>query len=265
MKISLVIPARNEEDQIGATVTGLRDHLVASGIDSFEILVVDDGSSDDTAALVEQLGTEDERIVLHHNDGDHGYGRAVRAGLEHFTGDAVIVYMADASDSPADVVTYYQILKDEAECAFGSRWTSDSEVIDYPLFKLVINRLANAVIRIMFGLRYNDVTNAFKGYRRCVVDGCRPFISPHFNLTIEMPLKAITRGYTYQTVPIKWVNRTSGISRLVLKEQGSRYLFVLLSVWFEWLLVRRDYHRPASEQFQPWSDEVPHPTEETHT
>lgn len=262
MKISLVIPARDEEDQIGATVTDLRNHLVASGIDSFEILIVDDGSTDSTATLVEELSVEDERIVLHRNNGEHGYGRAVRAGLDRFTGDAVIVYMADASDSPADVVTYYQILRDKAECAFGSRWTSESEVIDYPLFKLVINRIANAVIRIMFGLRYNDVTNAFKGYRRCVVDGCRPFISPHFNLTIEMPLKAISRGYTYQTVPIKWRNRAHGISSLVLKEQGSRYLYVLLSVWFEWLLVRRDYHRPATEQFQPWSDEISHSTEE---
>ncbi len=253
MKLSIVIPARDEEGQIVSTVSGLRDHLQENGLSDFEILVVDDGSEDATAELVRGLAAEDDRIVLHQNTGLHGYGRAVRAGLDRFSGDAVIVYMADASDDPADVVSYYELLRDEAECAFGSRWLRDSRVIDYPMFKLVINRIANVVIRVLFGLRYNDVTNAFKGYRRNVIDGCRPFISPHFNLTIELPLKALTRGYTHKTLPISWRNRTSGVSRLLLKEQGSRYLYVLLSVWFEWLLVRHDYHRPKAEQFEPWS------------
>ena len=110
----------------------------------------------------------------------------------------------------------------------------------------------NSLIRALFGFRYNDVTNAFKGFRREVLDGCRPLISPHFNLTIEIPLKAIVRGFSYRVVPISWHNRTSGESHLRLREQGSRYLYVLLSVWFEWLLVRGDYRRPETEAFRPW-------------
>jgi dolichol-phosphate mannosyltransferase len=163
--------------------------------------------------------------------------------------------MADASDDPDDVVRYYHVLRDEAECAFGSRFMRGSKLIDYPWIKLVVNRIANALVQLMFALRFNDTTNAFKGYRRYVIDGCRPFVSPHFNLTIELPLKAIVRGYTHKVVPISWRNRTEGVSRLVLKEQGSRYLYTLLSVWFEWLLVRSDYRRPSSETFSPWPAE----------
>lgn len=256
MKLSLVIPARNEGPQIAATIDGLTSHLDSCGISDLELLVVDDGSTDDTARVVEALTAQDPRIRLISNRRQHGFGRAVRYGLENFTGDAVIVTMADASDAPEDVAVYYRVLRDRAECAFGSRFVRGANRSGYPGFKLGINRLANTLIRIMFGLRYNDVTNAFKGYRRCVVDGCRPFVSPHFNLTIEIPLKAITRGYSYEVVPISWRNREVGTSSLLLKEQGSRYLYVLLSVWFEWLLVRHDYRRPTTDTFQPWPEEA---------
>jgi dolichol-phosphate mannosyltransferase len=255
VKLSLVIPARNEAPHIGATISGLVKALDADGIESFEVLVVDDGSADDTAAIVIGFAKTDRRIRIEQNPGPHGFGRAVRVGLDRFAGDAVVVTMADASDDPNDVVEYYRILRDRAECAFGSRWIRGARRSGYPGLKLGINRTVNTLIRMMFGLRYNDVTNAFKGYRRCVIDGCRPFVSPHFNLTIEIPLKAITRGYTYEVFPIGWRNRAAGTSSLLLKEQGSRYLFVLLSVWFEWLLVRHDYRRPSSDSFSPWRDD----------
>jgi len=254
MKLSIVIPARNEAGNVEKTVALLRDHLDQAGITTFEILVVDDGSADDTFALVQVEHERDARIRVVRNNGKHGFGRAVRFGLEHFDGDAVIIFMADASDAPEDVVTYYYILRDEADCAFGSRFMRGSRIYDYPRFKLLINRLANFVIRLLFWLPLNDVTNAFKGYRADVIKGCQPLISPHFNLTIEIPLKAIVRGYSYKVIPISWRNRHVGTSKLKLKEQGSRYLYTLLTVWFEYLLTRSDYRRDEDEKFEPWHE-----------
>ncbi len=264
MKLSVVIPALNEEGQIRSTITALATRLDDAGITDREIVVVDDGSRDGTADVIRSLAGDDTSVRLVVNDGLHGYGRAVRAGLDAITGDAVVVYMADASDDPDDVVHYYHILRDEAECAFGSRFMRGSKLIDYPWVKLIVNRIANTLIQLLFGLRFNDTTNAFKGYRRYVIDGCRPFVSPHFNLTIELPLKAIVRGYTHKAIPISWRNRTEGVSRLVLKEQGSRYLYTLLSVWFEWLLVRSDYRRPTTETFSPWGADTPTATDPRH-
>ncbi|MDX2138426.1 MAG: glycosyltransferase family 2 protein [Chloroflexota bacterium] len=256
MKLSIVIPARNEAGNIEKTVVLLRDHLDKAGVHDHEILVVDDGSKDQTYDLVAREHAQDPRIRVIRNTGRNGYGRAVAFGLSHFTGDAVIIYMADASDSPEDVVRYYEILRDQADCAFGSRFLRGSHVYDYPAFKLFINRIANFVIRMMFGFRYNDTTNAFKGFRAGVIEGCRPFVSPHFNLTIELPLKAMVRGYSYKVIPISWRNREVGVSSLKLKEQGSRYLYTLLTVWFEWLLVKHDTKRTDDGVFQTWDEIV---------
>ncbi len=126
---------------------------------------------------------------------------------------------------------------------FGSRFIRGGCVIDYPQFKLLLNRLANLFVRILFAFRLNDTTNAFKAYRRSVIDGCRPLISPHFNITLELPLKAITRGYSWVSVPITWRNRRAGQSKLKLKEMGSRYLFICLYILLEKLLSRGDFRK----------------------
>ena len=245
MKLSVVIPARNEQGNLGPTLDALRARLSREAI-TYELVVVDDGSTDDTMAEVNLRAAADPGVRLVQNLGRHGFGFAVRCGLDVYTGDAVIIAMADGSDSPEDVVAYYYLLRDRAECAFGSRFIAGSQVENYPRFKLAINRIVNLFIRVLFGVRYNDVTNAFKGYRREVIEGCRPFVSPHFNLTVEIPLKAVVRGYTWDIVPISWRQREFGTSQLRLKEMGSRYLFIVLYVWLEKVLTRGDYRRVSA-------------------
>ena len=251
MKLSVVIPARDEAGNIRPTVDGVRERLTREGI-AYEIVVVNDGSADATVEEVQARCAADPGVRLVHNQGPHGFGYAVRCGLDAITGDAVAIVMADGSDSPDDLVQYFYILRDRAECAFGSRFLPGSGVENYPPLKLAINRLANLFIRLLFGFRYNDVTNAFKAYRANVIQGCRPFLSPHFNLTVELPLKAIVRGYSYEVIPINWHQRRQGVSHLHLKEMGSRYLFIVLYIWLEKLLTRGDYCRPAGEVFKQW-------------
>jgi dolichol-phosphate mannosyltransferase len=228
---------------IGSTLGGLVQPLVAEGLD-FEIVVVDDGSTDGTGEAVERFAIEEPRVRCVRNEGAHGFGRAVRKGLDVFTGDAVVLVMADGSDSARDVVLYYRVLEAGYDCAFGSRFMPGAVVTDYPPFKRWINRIVNGGIRMLFRHGYNDTTNAFKAYRREVVEHLQPLLSPHFNLTVEMPLKAVTRGFSYAIVPTSWTNRTSGESKLALTEMGSRYLFIVLYVFLEQHLSRGDYRRP---------------------
>jgi dolichol-phosphate mannosyltransferase len=243
LRLSVVVPAHNEAASIGGTVTALANTLTVECV-PHEILVVDDSSSDGTAAVVDEVSTRNPSVRCIGSYLPPGFGNAVRVGLDNYTGDAVAIFMADQSDSPADVVRYHQVLASGFDCAFGSRFVKDGKVHGYPLPKLILNRIVNLSIQVMFRHGYNDTTNAFKAYRREVIDNIRPLLSNHFNLTVEMPLKAVTRGHTFKVIPISWNNRSSGISKLRLREMGSRYMFIVLYVFFEYHLSRGDYRRP---------------------
>jgi dolichol-phosphate mannosyltransferase len=243
--LSVVIPAHDEADSIAATLRATSAALDAAGID-YELLVIDDHSSDGTSAVVASVAETNPRVRCHRNRADRGFGFAVRAGLDAFEGDAVAVMMADGSDDPADLVTYHRLLEEGYECAFGSRFVSGSRVVGYPRVKLIVNRVANWVIRILFRHGYNDTTNAFKAYRREVIETVQPLLSNHFNLTVELPLKAIVRGHSFGVVPITWRNRRAGASKLSIQEMGSRYLFIVLYVFLEQHLSRGDYRRDRS-------------------
>ena len=240
--LSIVIPARDEEGRIGATVEHLYVELRLQGIEH-EIVVVDDGSTDSTWKVLEEAKRRVPTLRAMQNHDEHGFGRAITFGLDHIEGDAVVIMMADESDDCRDVARYWELLNDGWDAVFGSRFIKGGGVIDYPPHKLFMNRLANLFLRLLFHVPLNDFTNAFKAYRAVVIEGCRPFLSPHFNLTIEIPLKTIVRGYSWTVMPITWRNRRSGISKLKIREMGSRYLFIALYCWLEKYFSRGDYAR----------------------
>jgi len=240
--LSVVIPAHNEEGAIGATVEHLHLELQLNNI-PHEIVVVDDGSTDSTWQKLTDLCGHISTLKPVQNNGEHGFGRAIEKGFDCMTGDAVVVMMADESDDCRDVVRYWDLLNQGWEAVFGSRFTKGGGLIDYPWLKLYLNRLGNLMIRLMFGIKLNDTTNAFKAYRAAVIKGCRPFLSPHFNLTVELPLKTIIRGYSWTVMPITWRNRRTGTSKLDLREMGSRYMFICFYVWLEKYFSRGDYKK----------------------
>jgi dolichol-phosphate mannosyltransferase len=239
---SIIIPARDEAKNLKAVVPMLLTELERAGI-SHEILVVNDGSTDDTHHVLVELAVRYPNMRFVENPPPNGFGLAIRAGLANFRGDAVAIVMADGSDDPADVVKCYTKLQEGYDCVFGSRFIAGSKLIDYPIHKLIINRFANLFISVLFQIRYNDVTNAFKCYRREVIAGLEPILAHHFNLTVELPLKAIIRGYSVAVIPISWTNRTFGIAKFKIREMGSRYLFIIFYCLIERLLSRGDYRR----------------------
>lgn len=245
-KLSVVIPARDEEGCIASTVEHLHLELALRDV-PHEIVVVDDGSQDGTWGVLMQLKSKIAELAPVQNEGPHGFGCAIRKGFNCMTGDAVVVMMADESDDCRDVVRYWQVLQEGYECVYGSRFVKGGGTIDYPVFKYVLNRVTNLFIRLLFRIPFNDTTNAFKAYRTKVIRGCEPLLAMHFNLTVELPLKAITRGYTWKAIPITWRNRRTGLPKLKIKEMGSRYLFIILYLWLEKMLSRGDYRKDCLE------------------
>lgn len=240
---SVVVPARDEEESLPETLREIYTAFSAVAI-PHEIVVVDDGSKDATWTVLQSLKAEIPTLIPVQNPGPHGFGRAIIYGLNRMRGDAVVIMMADASDSPIDAIHYWRLLNDQGyECVFGSRFIRGSKVVDYPRVKLFVNRLANLFIKLLFRIPLNDTTNAFKAYRRTTIEGCRPLMAPHFNLTVEIPLKAIVRGYSWVVTPISWQNRKHGAAKLKIKEMGSRYFFICAYVWLEKYFSRGDYRR----------------------
>jgi len=240
--LSVVIPAHNEEGCICSTIEHLHLELRLRHV-PHEIIAVDDGSTDSTWEKLLELCEHIPALRPVQNQGEHGFGRAITKGFDSMNGDAVVVMMADESDDCRDVVRYWDLLNQGWDAVFGSRFIKGGGVIDYPWLKRRLNRMANLAIRLMFGIKLNDTTNAFKAYRASVIQGCRPLLSPHFNLTVELPLKAIVRGYSWTVMPITWRNRRAGVSKLALNEMGSRYLFICLYVWLEKYFSRGDYKK----------------------
>ncbi|MBF0278530.1 MAG: glycosyltransferase family 2 protein [SAR324 cluster bacterium] len=250
MILSIVIPAHNEERCIEETVINLARAFEEAKLDS-EILIINDNSTDRTEEILKNLETRYEPVKYLNNRFPQGFGFAIRFGLENFSGDAVAIVMADSSESPQDVVMFFKKLEEGYDCIFGSRFIKGGKTHNYPVFKLLVNRFANLFISILFGVRYNDTTNAFKMYRRQTIEGLKPFLSHHFNLTVELPLKAISRGYSFAVLPNTYTNRTAGESKLKIKEMGSRYLFIVLYCLIEKWLSLGDYKK---DKIQPDTD-----------
>ena len=240
--LSIVLPARNEEGCIASTVKHLHLELSLQNV-PHEIIVVDDHSTDGTWELLQKVASENSNLRPVQNLGEPGFGRAIAFGLGQMRGDAAVIMMADESDDCRDVVRYWQKLNEGWDCVFGSRFMKGGGVIDYPRVKLFVNRLANRFLSVLFRMKLNDTTNAFKAYRKTVIEGCQPLISPHFNLTVELPLKAIVRGYSWMVIPITWRNRRTGEAKLKITEMGSRYLFICLYIWLEKYFSRGDYRK----------------------
>ena len=234
---SVLIPAKDEAANLEATVSKVSNLLRARRI-PHQILVVNDHSIDESALVLKSLKKQIPELTVVDNQDNTGFGRAIKHGLMHVTGDAVAILMADESDRYEDLVVYWNELQEGVDAVFGSRFIEGGEVIEYPYFKLVLNRLVNWGIRVLFSIDLNDTTNAFKAYRMSAIRSLGPIASNNFNITVELPLKLVINRMSWKVVPTVWTGRSFGNSKLKLKEMGSQYLLTIAYLWFNKLLIK---------------------------
>ena len=238
MSLSIIIPVYNESLQIPITIKKLS--VLKNELNDFEIVFIDNLSSDDTLKKL-KFYTKKKSYFKIYKSKKRGLGSAISTGIIKSKKKYICIFMSDMSDDIKDLVKYFKIIsKNKLDAVFGSRFLSQSKVKNYPTHKLILNRFINNIIKLIFLSDYNDFTNAFKIYRRSTLNKLFPLVSENFNIFLEIPLKIITRNFTYKIIPINWTGRKKGTSKFRIKELGSMYLFTLLYCLFEKILLRKN-------------------------
>lgn len=228
MKLGIIIPTFQEEKNIYNMVKGLTDFLNIRNID-YEVIVIDDNSSDLTSVLINKLSKNNNKIKFYLNDKKKGFGNSVVMGIDKSSSEIITIMMADKSDSLIDLEKYYNIIleNNEIDCVFGDRWSKGS-IKNYPIVKKIFNRFGNKLISILFKIDYCDFTNSFKMYRKTSLLKIYPILSNHFSITIELPLKLITRGFKFIIMENSWENREHGISKMKLTNSIITYSIIII-------------------------------------
>ena len=236
MKVSIIIPVRNEEFLIDKIIDQL---LTKLKISSYEIVFINDFSTDNSAGIIKDLIKNEPKINIYDNK-KKGLGSAITEGILKADGELICIMMSDLSDSIDDLEKYYEIIKNENfDAVFGSRFIEGAKVIDYPKKKLILNRIFNIFTKLIFFSNYNDFTNAFKVYKKTALLKTFPLVSESFNIFLELPLKIISRKMKYKIIPITWINRKVGSSKFDIKELRAKYLFTLIYCLIEKILLKK--------------------------
>ena len=237
MSLSIIIPVYNEIKQLNVTVKKLPK--LKKFFKNFEVIFVDDFSSDETFSFLKKLSSRHKYIKVIKNK-KKGLGSAIEQGVKNSKLKYVCIQACDMSDDVKDLKKYYKIIStNNIDAVFGSRFINGSLVKNYPLIKLILNRIFNNIVRMVFLTNYNDFTNGFKIYDKNTLRNLLPIVSENFNVFLELPLKIISRKYKYKIIPINYYNRTIGVSKFKIKELGSMYLFTLLYCLLERILLKK--------------------------
>ena len=228
--LSIIVPVRNESDNLQSVFDYFLNNLKNL---NYEVLIINDYSEDNTLDKTKKLVEKHKEFKVLNNT-VKGLGGAINLGIENAIGTNVAIMMADESDDINDLIEYNKIMEDEnLDAVLGTRFSKESKVINYPLQKLILNRIFNLFVSLTFWNKYNDYTNAFKIYKKKTLVEIKPIISESFNIFLEIPLKIISRKYKYKIISINWMGRKKGSSKFKIKELGSKYLFTLIYCFIE--------------------------------
>ena len=237
MSLSIVIPVYNEDKQLHITIKKI--NKISKRIKDYEIVFIDDFSTDNTKQIIKKSIRSNKKIKYYKNI-KKGLGSAIGLGINKSTKKFVCIFMCDNSDDLSDLMEYYKIInKNNLDAVLGSRFLKNSRITNYPILKMVLNRIFNYIVKIIFLSNYNDFTNAFKIYKKKTLKELMPLVSDHFNVFLELPLKIIIRKYKYKIIPISWKGRKIGVSKFKISELGSMYIFTLLYCFIEKILLKK--------------------------
>jgi hypothetical protein len=227
--VSVVVPCHNEESNVEPLVRGLnayyRDYL-------HQIVLVDDNSTDETAAVIRRLAAADPKITLVQRTPPNGVGRAIADGYRAATGRYVLSMDSDFQHLLPEFQDLFDAAAEGNDVVIGSRFSRHSVLLNYPFQKIIANRGFHVLAQLLLRRRFRDVTNNLKLMRKEVVERLE-LTEPGFAVNAETGLQPILMGYSVAEVPISWINREPdmGTSSFRLAKVGGGYWRVLRRLW----------------------------------
>ncbi|MCJ7457731.1 MAG: polyprenol monophosphomannose synthase [candidate division Zixibacteria bacterium] len=228
MKILVIIPTYNEKENIGTILP-----LVLKQDQGIEVLVVDDNSPDGTGKLVEELKASNPRIKLIKREKKSGLGTAYIAGFDYALQngyDYIFEMDSDFSHDPSYIPDFLKAIKD-SDLVLGSRYIRGVNVVNWPITRLLLSYFANVYARWVTGLPVRDSTGGFKCFKREVLEkiGLDNIHSNGYAFQIEMSFRAWKKGFKIKEIPIIFVDRRAGESKMSKK-------IVREAIWMVWKL-----------------------------
>ena len=229
-EVSVVIPARDEEENIGLLVENLRERL---GGEEIEIIVVDDHSSDGTARIVRQSGGKGLNIRLVENRGEPGFANALRAGFERAEGRFIVPVMADSCDRLETILEMREKARRGYDLVCGSRYMKGGRREGGPLVQGMFSRLVGETLHVLAGIPTRDVANSFKLYRRRFLEGIT-LAEKGFAVSMEAALKFFFNGGKIAEVPTVWSGREKGASKFKMSRTFPYVALYIRAVLLPW-------------------------------
>ena len=207
-KYSIVLPAYNERDRIAGTLDRILAHATERGWEA-EVIVVNDGSSDDTAEILLQYARKHPALRLLENPGNRGKGYSVRNGMLHARGDILLFSDADLSSPIAEADKLFAAIAQGADIAIGSRWLdSGLQIRRQPMHRQVFGRIFNQALRIILGLQFKDTQCGFKAFTRRSAQAIFPLQKiERWGFDPELLYLARKFGFVVSEVPVAWSHR----------------------------------------------------------
>jgi len=241
---SIIVPAYNESARIGRTLTHILECVHQNGWQA-EVVVVNDGSTDDTAAIIQGFAAKDPIVRLIENPGNRGKGFSVRNGILHAIGDIVMFTDADLSSPMQEASLLFDAIHEGADIAMGSRWLDRKrQTIQQPLYRQFFGRCFNAVTRIVMGLPFADTQCGFKAFKRTVAQTIFQLQRiERWGFDPEILFIAIKRGYSIREVPVTWGHDER--SRMSYLKDGIKMLEEI--IFIRWNALTGVYSRKVKD------------------
>lgn len=226
---SIVLPAYNEGARLGPTLEKVLAYVHEQGWDA-EVIVVNDGSRDNTAEIVRAFAAKDPALRLVENPGNRGKGYSVRNGVLSARGRVILFSDADLSSPIEEAQKLFKALEAGADIAIGSRWLrAETQTKRQPLHRQLFGRMFNLMLRIILGLQFKDTQCGFKAFKRAAAQAIFPLQKiDRWGLDPEILFLARKFGFKVQEVPVAWGDR--GGTRFNPLADGSRTALEMLHI-----------------------------------